>query len=341
MNNVSMRHIPAEWEVDGDILMAWPHDGTDWRYMLEEVHECYTRIIKALTGQGIRVILLTPDGKVDPSIADIDKSLLIPVSYLTDDTWTRDYGPVSFSDRSYADFQFNGWGMKFGASRDNLATMHLRDAGVMKGHYISCLDFVLEGGSIESDGKGTILTTTECLMSLNRNGGKYTPGLKEEIRRRLCADRVLYINHGFLAGDDTDSHVDTLARFAPGDTILYVGCDNPQDEHFTALQAMKHDLMQMHTADGRHYNLIELPMPDPIHDEEGNRLPATYANFLVTPRALFLPVYGQPKKDRLAEQIMQIAFEMPVVTVDCRALIQQHGSLHCATMQIPKELMSI
>lgn len=342
MNSDARKTIPAEWEVDGDILMAWPHSQTDWSYMLDQVQQCYLNIMQALNDAGIRVILLCPPGEPDPRIAGIESGMVIPVEYLTNDTWTRDYGPIAFSDDSYADFRFNGWGLKFASDRDNLATLFMRNKGLLRGRYQPRLDFVLEGGSIESDGRGTILTTTECLMNINRNGGKYTPGLKERIQEYLSAECVHYVNHGYLAGDDTDSHIDTLARLAPFDTIVYVGCQDSADEHYQALNQMKRDLQELRTPDsGMPYTLIELPLPDPIYDEEGNRLPATYANFLVTPRGLFMPTYGQEKKDLLAGQILEVAYELPVYTIDCRALIQQHGSLHCATMQIPKSLITI
>lgn len=333
--------IPAEWEVDGDILMAWPHADTDWADMLDEVQECYINIIRSIVASGRRVLLLVPPGCSDSRFESFPSDLLIRVDYLTNDTWTRDYGPISFGDGSYADFQFNGWGLKFASDRDNLATIHLRDSGLLGGNCEPHLDFVLEGGGIESDGRGTILTTSECIMSVNRNGGRFNPLLRQQLSDSLRAERVLYVDHGYLAGDDTDSHIDTLARLAPNDTILYVECQNTSDEHYIELAKMREDLEKLRTADGLPYTLIGLPMPDPIYDEDGQRLPATYANFLVTPDALFLPVYGQQANDKLAEQIVRIAFDMPVYTIDCRALIKQHGSLHCATMQIPKQLIRI
>ena len=147
---------------------------------------------------------------------------------------------------------------------------------------------------------------------------------------------MLWLDHGALAGDDTDSHIDTLARLAPDNTIIYVGCDDPADEHFAELRAMRSDLRAMRSASGEPFNLVELPLPDAIYDDEGNRLPATYANFLIVNNGVLVPVYNQPKKDRLACQIIRVAFPgHEIVPVDCRALIQQHGSLHCATMQFP------
>ena len=236
------------------------------------------------------------------------------------------------------DFRFNGWGGKFEASLDNAINAHLveGDTPVLKGKYVDCLDFELEGGSVEVDGLGTLLTTSECLLNPNRNAQLDNAHKEALLKERLGVNRVLWLDHGYLAGDDTDSHIDTLARLAPDNTIIYVGCDDPVDEHFAELRAMRSDLRAMRSASGEPFNLVELPLPDAIYDGEGNRLPATYANFLIVNNGVLVPVYNQPKKDRLACQIIRVAFPgHEIVPVDCRALIQQHGSLHCATMQIP------
>lgn len=165
---------------------------------------------------------------------------------------------------------------------------------------------------------------------------------REEIEKYLLAEfgaeRMLWLDHGALAGDDTDSHIDTLARLAPHDTILYVGAGPETNPNHEALAAMFDDLRALRTADGRPYNLVELPSPDPIRDpDDGSLLPATYANFLISNGAVFLPVYGQPMNDHLAKITVQAVFsDCEIVPIDCRALIRQHGSLHCVTMQIPK-----
>ena len=232
------------------------------------------------------------------------------------------------------DFKFNGWGLKFPADKDNLITRAMCNTGLLRGRYSNELSFVLEGGSIESDGNGVILTTSECLLSPNRNGDLSRDEIEQRLRCWLGAEKVLWLDHGALEGDDTDSHI--LARLAPNDTILYV-CTTPDDPQFGELEAMREQLQQFTTPDGRPFNLIGLPLPEAIYDPEddGQRLPATYANYLVTGNAVIMPTYGQPKPDFLASQILRIAYpEHEIVTVDCRALIRQHGSLHCATMQI-------
>ncbi|MDE6276761.1 MAG: agmatine deiminase family protein [Muribaculaceae bacterium] len=341
--------MPAEWEPVEAVMTAWPHEDTDWSYMLEEVEECYTRLCQAISDE-TRLIVIGPDkaiARAKKSLSSIRSERVNFIRVATNDTWTRDYGAITV-ERPHGegmqpiDFKFNGWGLKFAANKDNLVTTLL--GGMFKLPPENRLSFVLEGGSIESDGAGTILTTAECLLSPNRNGGMNRSEIEAYIKESLRAKRILWLEHGALAGDDTDSHIDTLARLAPpGDVIFYTGCSDPEDEHYRVLRAMADELKEFRTADGRPYHLIELPLPDAIYDpEDGTRLPATYANFLIVNHTVLMPTYGQPLKDRQA--IDTIAVAMPdykVVGVDCRALIRQHGSLHCATMQFPINTLNI
>lgn len=343
-SNTDSYRLPAEWEPATALLMAFPHKDTDWSYMLDEVTECFGNIVSAASRYG-KVIIVAPDvEQAESSLSAHIKGCsenIVFVQAPTNDTWARDFGPISLISEEYGkpvllDYKFNGWGLKFAADKDNLITSNLFAKGALKGVLKNRLGFVLEGGSIESDGKGTILTTSECLLSPNRNGDL----TKAEIERRLLSDfnarRVLWLDHGYLAGDDTDSHIDTLARFAPNDTILYVKSYMPDDEHNEELEKMEKQLFSFKTSSGLNYNLIGLPLPEPVYDEEGNRLPATYANFLIFNNAVLLPVYGQPANDLLAEQMMKIVFpEHDIIPIDCSALIRQHGSLHCMTMQLP------
>lgn len=336
----------AEWESCDCVLLALPAPHTDWNYILEEAKQQYRRLINALTSAEVKCVVLTPTLEYgEQLLADcgLDRIVLIPAEY--NDTWTRDYGPISVErqDRLRAlDFGFNGWGLKFAADRDNLVNLRLKEKFViMPDTYRNERDFILEGGSVESDGQGTILTTTECLRSPNRNGGKSKGELNDVLARRLGADHVLWLDYGHLAGDDTDSHIDTLCRIAPDNSILFTGCRNVDDDHFEDLLKMRAQLTLFRTSEGESYNLIELPFPDPIYDEEGERLPATYANYLVTPTHIFMPTYNQSVNDDLACRMVKVAFpDHEVVGVDCSTLIKQHGSLHCATMQIPSEIFN-
>lgn len=314
--------------------------------MLEEVRRCFAEIASAIADEQVLVVVAPDTSAARSSLAShphADRILYLDCP--TNDTWARDFGAICVATSQgweIDDFKFNGWGLKFPADRDNFITRHMVEGGLLRGVYANRLGFVLEGGSIESDGKGTLLTTSECLLSPNRNGDLS----REEIEGRLCEyfglERVLWLDHGALEGDDTDSHVDTLARLAPDDTIIYVGCHDKSDTHYEELAAMKRQLMEMRTSAGLPYNLIELPWPDAIYDEDGCRLPATYANFLVMNDTILMPSYGQPLNDELAAKTVRIAFpDHKVRSIDCRALIRQHGSLHCVTMQFPEEVLSL
>lgn len=350
MNNTL--RLPAEWEASQAILMAWPHEGTDWAHMLEDIRRCYADIIAAAAARA-KVILIgpeEPDEKYMPA-GDLRNNVIF-FNIPTNDTWTRDYGAITCvrtdqngnSSFEVNDFMFNGWGLKFASDCDNLATLRLFDKGVFAGRRVNRLGFVLEGGSIESDGAGTMLTTADCLLSPNRNGDLNLEQVEERLKEMFNLHTVLWLTKGALEGDDTDGHIDTLARLAPpGDVIFYTGCHDEADSHYECLNAMYNELRELRTADGRPFNLIELPLPDPIYDPDDEiRLPATYANFLILNGAVLLPIYNQPMKDLMAQMAVKAAMpEYDVVPIDCRALIRQHGSLHCATMQFPANSLNI
>ncbi len=347
MNDISRRRLPAEWEATEAVLMAWPHPQSDWEAILEDAEACFGAIARAIAPYA-RVIVLGPDiERIGRLLADIPAGRLVTVPYLGNDTWTRDYGPITVETADGMlplDFRFNGWGLKFAADRDNLATRHIDSLGLFRHSPANCLGFVLEGGSVESDGQGLVLTTDSCLMSPNRNGGMGREEILEAVKNYLGAERVVSLANGELAGDDTDGHIDTLARLLPpGDVIAYTGCADPSDEHYASLKAMADELRAMRTPSGNPYHLLELPLPDAVYDpDDGHRLPATYANFLIVNNAIILPVYGQPLKDRMAADILSAACpEHVVVPVDCSVLISQHGSLHCSTMQLPANTLAI
>lgn len=331
----------AEWEGCNTILVALPDSHTDWDYILEEARDQYKRMVGAFVSAGCHTTVITVNEvEAKQLLSDLDQSLIEYCRVEYNDTWTRDYGPLTLdSDCGMiaADFGFNGWGLKFASDKDNLVNLHLYESGFFgEVHYANQRSYELEGGSVETDGRGTILTTTRCLTSPNRNGGLTKELVARQLEARLGCKHLLWLDYGALAGDDTDSHIDTLCRLAPHDTILFTGCRDVDDEHFEELLKMRAQLEMLRTPDGEKYNLIELPLPDAIYDEEGERLPASYANYLVTPEVIFMPTYNQPLNDRLACEMVKVAFgDQRVVPVECLTLIKQHGSLHCATMQLP------
>ena len=267
----------------------------------------------------------------------------------TNDTWARDHGAITLVDRDkespslMLSFCFNGWGKKFPADLDNAIARKLWEAGAFgrKMMFEDHDDFVLEGGSIESDGKGTVFTTSQCLMAPNRNQPMGREEIEQELKRRLHAERVVWLDHGNLVGDDTDGHIDTIVRVAPDDTLLYVKCEDREDEQYDDFLALEQQLKSLLTSEGQPYRLILLPMPAPIYEQEGEergqRLPATYANFLVINGAVICPVYGQPENDRKALEGIAEAFPgREIIPIDSRTIIRQHGSIHCLTMQFPR-----
>ena len=234
------------------------------------------------------------------------------------------------------DFAFNAWGLKFRADLDNQITRHLHAQGAFGAAALEISGMVLEGGSIESDGQGTLLTTSACLLSPNRNPQWSAAQIADALCAQLGVERVLWLHSGHLEGDDTDAHIDTLARFCNPHTIAYQSCDDPDDSHFAPLQQMAAELSAFRNRDGAPYHLIPLPWPQAQWDGDGARLPLSYANFLILNSALLLPTYDDPA-DTVAQDRLQHAFpDREVIAIPCIELARQHGSLHCVTMQLPR-----
>lgn len=343
ITEVRETYLPAEWHPQSGVQLTWPHEATDWASMLKEVQECFIQIADAVSQKEL-VLIVTPNME-EVKVQISGKVNMENIRFFeceTNDTWARDHGAITLLDAQspiLSDFCFNGWGMKFASNYDNLITRNLYKAGYLHGKYMNCLDYVLEGGSIESDGKGTLLTTSGCLLSYNRNDKLNRVEVETYLRSKLHVNRILWLDYGYLSGDDTDSHVDTLARFCPNDTIAYVQCKNTNDEHYRALKQMEEQLSSFRTSEGKPYRLLPLPMPEAII-EDGERLPATYANFLIINGAVLYPTYNQYENDKLAADILAEAFPgREIIGIDCQVLIKQHGSLHCVTMQYPKNIL--
>ncbi len=341
MNSTPHIRFPAEWEQQSGVQLTWPHADTDWRDLLDEVIPCFVAIAKEIAQREILFIVCPDADAVRGQLGvgfDLENVRFCVMD--TNDTWARDHAAISVlvaGKPTVYDFTFNGWGLKFAANLDNQITRELVRRNVFGPdvHYRNMLHRVLEGGSVESDGKGTILTTEACLLSPNRNDHFSKEELEAFYKEVFGATRLLWLSHGYLAGDDTDSHVDTLARLCCGDTVAYVTCSDADDEHYDALKRMEEELQAFRTLEGKPYTMIPLPMADCVIDD-GQRLPATYANFLIVNGAVLLPTYGSPK-DEVAQAQLQKAFpDREVVGINCLSLIKQHGSLHCVTMQYPE-----
>ena len=338
------RRLPAEWEQQEFVQLTWPNADTDWAPILPETIECYKQLAHAIVRFEKLLIVTRSKAEVEPYISDIDKSKVTIVEAQINDTWARDHGFITVIENGkpiVLDFQFNGWGLKFASNYDNIINRKLfatnkcfNSTAIYENH----LSTVLEGGSIESDGNGTILTTSECLLSPNRNGAQFRPEIEQILKKAFGAKRILWVDHGYLAGDDTDSHIDTLARLAPNNIILYVKCVDTKDEHYQQLSLMEHDLHQLRVGGtNKPYKLVPLPMCTPQYDPiDGHRLPATYANFLFVNGAVLVPIYNASTDEDALNIFRQTFPEREIVGIDCSVLIRQHGSLHCVTMQYPK-----
>lgn len=335
--------LPAEWEEQAFVQLTWPNEDTDWAPYLDEVLSCYNKIADEIRK---RESLYIYKGKENDTWAR-DHAFITTREVLDSKPTNQPQKQTTQSQKLKAknslrlnDFCFNGWGLKFAANEDNqinrrsLPSLPLDT--IEKFEYVDNLDVVLEGGSIESDGRGTILTTADCLLAPNRNNYKTKEEAEAMLRKRLGAERILWLENVGLAGDDTDSHIDTLARFCPNDTILYIYEDTDQSRQSWGLKSMKRQLEAFRTAEGRPYRLLPLPLPHPV-EYEGEILPATYANFLVINGAVLVPTYGQADRDEEALSIIRQTFpDREIVGIDCQVLVRQHGSLHCITMQYPK-----
>lgn len=332
--------LPAEWHRQSAVMITWPHANSDWADILDEVTDCYISLSKEITKRQKLIIVCENKNEVLQHFSDDEKNNITTKQIDSNDTWARDHGPISlFIDNQPAifDFGFNGWGLKFASNLDNQITTELFNKQLFNENvlYRNKQNFILEGGAIESDGEGTLLTTSQCLLAPNRNQPMTQNEIEDYLIKTFGLKRVLWLNHGYLAGDDTDSHIDTLARLCDTETIAYVACNDKNDEHYEELKKMEEELISFKTIKGKPYKLVPLPMADEVI-YEGLRLPATYANFLIMNDAVLMPEYGTDKDD-IAKKQLQIAFpKHEVIGVNCTPLIKQHGSLHCITMQIPE-----
>ena len=331
-----MKYLPAEWQKQRAVLMAFPHKNSDWNSNLKSALVPFIRIAQAIAyKEPVYIICDKKELIVDLFCSTRNMSF---IEIESNDTWIRDFGYISIfeeGEMKLLDFKFDGWGGKFDATLDNEVNRTFHKKGYMGITPLEVIDFVLEGGAIESDGLGTILTTSACLCNKNRNGGLSKDEVEERLAEYLGIKRVLWLDYGYLAGDDTDSHVDTLARFVSEDTIMYVQCLDKKDEHYIELKKMEEQLEEFTTLNNKKYNLIPLPMVSAQFDKDKKRLPATYANFLITNGALVYPTYSV-KEDKVVHEIFKLFFEdKEVIPVECSRLIEEGGSLHCSTMQIP------
>lgn len=331
------RRTPAEWEPVEQLLLSWPHAGMDWGDELDAAQASFVKLAVAASPE-VELLITVNNADVGKSVAaqlqeaGVDKATLITCP--SNDVWTRDYGPISvFEDgqRQLVNFAFNAWGGKYPHEHDDRVSRCVHEAGHFADSPLNRVDWVLEGGALDFDGQGGVLTSPGCLQDVARNADANQERAEAMLAEHLGCERVWWLDTPALDGDDTDGHIDTLVRFAPGDIVLHHVCKDDDDPHAAPLAAMTDDLATL--GNGR-WSLVPLPLPSPVLDAEGRRLPASYANFLILNRRVLVPIY-EDRADEVALRRIDAAFpDHTLIPVDCRALVAQNGSLHCATMQI-------
>lgn len=337
-----MKRLPAEWEQQSGIMLTWPHQHSDWKAILNRVEKVFVEIATH-TSRFEKVLVTCYDKDHQQHIhtqltaSSCNMSMISYAIAESNDTWTRDHGPITIIENEQPvllDFAFNGWGKKHDWEKDTLLNNQLKQQQCFGETPMRAIDFVMEGGSIDSNGHGLLLTTAQCLMTPTRNPTFNKTQIEQQLQSWLGIAKVLWLTHGELEGDDTDSHIDTLARFSDKHTIVYTRCDDESDRHYPALQAMEAELKGL--AKDNELNLVALPLPEARYNQKGARLPATYANFLIINQAVLVPVYNAPQ-DQTALTILGACFSgREIIPIDCSMLIYQYGSLHCVTMQLPQ-----
>jgi agmatine/peptidylarginine deiminase len=343
-----MTRFPAEWEHQSAVLIAWPHHTGDFSNRLTRVEQSYCFIANTISGHQGLIIVCRDAGHQQHIAALLDEASLSNIGFIhaiTNDIWVRDTVFLTVENAgvyTLLDFKFNGWGEKYPHDHDNALNDNLLKNQRFQGVKTRAVNFVLEGGSVESDGISTIMTTKQCLLNPNRNKGLTQSEIEAQLQQDFGATRILWVDQPNLSGDDTDAHIDTLARFCTADTMAYTSCDDSADPHFSSLKNMESQLQAFRTQTGEAYKLVALPMPvNPIYDEDGQRLPANYSNFLIINGAVLVPVYDDPN-DAVALQRLAACFPAhDIIATPCRPLVHQYGSLHCMTMQFPAGALAV
>ncbi len=326
-----MRTIPPEWAPHKAIWTAWPSAAELWGEDLEPARAEVAAMIRALAdggkGENIKVLANGREPEAAAKLALGQCAEIVPAAF--GDIWLRDTGPI-FTGDSALGFRFNGWGEKYVLPHDgDVAELVARAAGVeLKRH-----DFILEGGAIEMDGEGTLLTTRQCLLNRNRNPHWTEAAAEVELKRALGVEKVLWLDEG-LMNDHTDGHIDNLARFvAPGRVV----CQSPRgkdDPNAAVLEEIAMTLAAMKDARGRKLEIVRIPSPGLVLDEDDDPVPASHMNFLIGNSVVVAPVYSDSGDEALAA-LAPLFPGRKIVGLSSHAILTGGGSFHCITQQEP------
>ena len=340
-----MIRFPAEWEPQSAVLIVWPRASGDFSSHLDAVEQTYRLIAEAINTRQKLLIVCANDSHREhiKSILGSSRNIIFLIAE-TNDIWVRDTAFLTVETESgplLLNFRFNGWGNKYSHEQDDALNSVLLPQLPLAGNTSTRdLDFILEGGSIESDGAGTVMTTRQCLLNPNRNRGFSQNDIEQRFADYFGTQRTLWLDQENLAGDDTDAHIDTLARFCSPTTIAYTACDDEEDPHYSGLKRMEAQLHSFTDSENNPYKLVSLPLPSPVYDEAGYRLPANYANFLIINKAVLVPIYNDPMDNIALARLSSCFSGREIVPIPCRPLVHQYGSLHCMSMQFPETVFS-
>ncbi len=337
MATTMTKTLPPEWAAQEAVLLAWPQADSDWSPWLQAIETCYVAMAQAIAPHQ-RVIILCQDGlhqqHIQSQLPSSDAISLYPVPY--SDTWIRDYGPITVLDDKqihHWDFQFNAWGNKYHNQHDNQVNAQLAQQGILKN--LSPVDFILEGGAIETNGQGDLLMTRSC--TFERNPNIQERSFAEAMQTHFQIKKIHCLDLPLLDWDDTDGHIDTLARFAGPNEIVYLRSEDAQDPYYSVLVDLEKQLQSLRNQQGKAFHLTPLPMTAARHNKDGQRLPTSYANFLIINDAVLAPTYHDEADEEALNVLAQSFPKRTIIAIDASVLVEQFGSIHCATMQIPKE----
>ncbi|OOX92123.1 peptidyl-arginine deiminase [Campylobacter coli] len=315
-----IKSIP-EWSEQEYLMLSLPHEKSDWKPYLGEIIQAYKEFVKA-TSEFQKVLLIAPN-KSD--FAPFENMTNVEFFICdTNDTWIRDFGAIDILEDNHLkalDFTFNAWGNKFQSELDNEVNSKLFKEKFNE--KLTKIDFILEGGSIDFNGEGVMLTSSNCLLNENRNSHLDKSQIEAKLKEIFGLKQIIWLENGFIKGDDTDHHIDTLARFINKNTIAYSICEDEEDEHYIPLQKMKKEL------EATGFDLVELPLPKPLY-YEGRRLGATYANFVFVNDALIMPFYKDENDEIIKQRLAKALPKRKIIGVDARVFLRQNGSLHCS-----------
>ena len=329
-----------EWYPQKYILITWPHKYSDRYNSYNQIQLTYIELVTTIS-QLDKIIILAHSKEhqeeiikqLEPGEANLTNIELKIIQ--TNDTWIRDYAPLSCLDNkklTFIEFTFNGYGNKYPFNYDNRVPQKLLEQDLIS--TLVTEELILEGGSIETDGKGTLLTTTSCLLNPNRNDISKTT-LEKKLKQVFAIEKIYWIENTYLAGDDTDGHIDNFVRFIDPTTIFYAKCQDQNDEHYNNYLQIEEQLKYITNSQEQKYTLVPIPTPPPIL-KNNRRLPASYLNFLITNNSIIVPSFSINLDIQVKNIFNKYCKNKTISMVDCCTLIQQGGGIHCSTMQLAK-----